>query len=273
MRKYRDYLILLILILAVLPVWGGRTFNGTSDKAAAAHWPNPINANVNTISFSFTWTQIGAYSANSTLFGSEVGLGGTNNSFVMLFITATVGSCTGPTLLVDMVESGVGDLQVSMPRPAVGTHDYVVYIDTVTPANALFWLDGVAQTTTVCSNQAAGPIFVAASNNPIYFGVRNTSGTFANFASGTLSNFAAYYNTKLTLNDAKQLHLGVSPGRTASGMYTWYCPLYGTDSPEPCYSGVPGPPFTTPNSQPFTLTGTTKSNQNTSGPPVGATRP
>ncbi len=265
------WLLLFCALLAFSPVWGGRTFNGTSDTASFSRWLTNTIA-VDPVAFMFKLNETTYPTTGNFQAIVKTKADGVHTNLALLWGFGNIDSCTFGSnnyLLIDVNNPGVVETQVAFQAPATGLHTYVINMHGATPASDKAWVDGVAQTVTVCATGNAGPPISQLNLNAAFFG---SSGSSTQFLNGTLSDFAYFYNIDLTLTDAIQFSKCVPPGRTASGMYINYFPFYGTDSPEPAYPGTTS--ISSGNlSYSATLTGTTRSNVQAGCQPNGAYAP
>jgi hypothetical protein len=293
----KQYLLLIAFVvsLAVLPIWGARTGNGTSDalQKTAAH--GLFSANLSTASnpqgsISF-WLDLVAFPPSggapgpncNTHCGEIVGIGNGHQSgaacnagggtCVDIFVCPT-GTCGGGfanTIIQDMTSPGSAESETGWAITTGGWHNYVFNLNQVATSMKMY-KDGVlisaSATSSTCTSCAVNyqrtdlPITLLSSVG--------TDGTKYNFTNGIIAD-VAIWNSTISANEALSLANCVPPNRIQPD-HVVYWPIYGTDSPEPSYTSQLGT-TAAPVLVPFTLTGTTATHMQAGCPAGGAYQP
>lgn len=119
----------------------------------------------------------------------------------------------------------------SFPQPsAAAWHHYLLVCNRATPLNKAY-VDGAPQTlATILHNAGAWGNFAAGTMTMLGY---NTS----LFTPGRLAEVAIWGGVEITAGEAKALAIGASPETVHPDGIVFHTPLFGTDSPEPDYSG------------------------------------
>lgn len=213
-----------------------RKFNGTSDAAQITL--NLSTFSLITISFWMWWDTFA------------------NNDKLALEHTATINSNAGFIVDPNSTAPVNGLIQIGFTKAApvaawvdgfarpsaAAWHHYMLVMNRATPAN-FAWVDGAPQTLTTGTHTAG--TYGNFINSTLNLMSRNKASLFG---AGRMAELAMWGGVALTTGNAKAFATGAAPPHlVAPDNLILYPPLFGTDSPEPDYSG---------KKQSATLTGT-----------------
>jgi hypothetical protein len=275
MRKY--WIVLFLAVMACLPIWGGRSVNGTSDylqanAAGSAMWSGAAS-HIGTIYMAIKFNGANAglqelFDWPLTHFKSISGAAGTctgTAACVNVYVTPSSGGIfTNNKIFLDLTQPSTGEIEVTWALPSNGVHTFIFLLDSNTAANNAFYVDGVLQTASVALTGNPGNLYGV---GPITLGAGNDTTDVVNFANATFGDAAVWYGYRVNAGEISSLAHCVPPNRinpvggaTYLGLHYW--PIYGQDSPEPDYfsnATSSFPPF------PMVLNGTTSVHGNQAG--------
>ncbi len=206
-----------------------RKFNGTSDKASITR--DLSGSSVISMAFWLWWD---SFANNDKLaFEFTATTNSTNGSFIIDPNSNSASTVVGKWGFAMANGSGAGGFWGDgFTRPsAAAWHHYVLIMNRATPANVAY-LDGALQTLTAGTHGAV--TYGNFANSTLNVMCRNQASLFG---AGRMAELGIWTSTTLTASEALALANGAAPPTVHPDNLGLYVPFFGSDSPEPDYSG------------------------------------